>query len=93
MFEDTSSQYVHQDYYNPQHQQQPPQQQPNTFPTYYDPNNFINQQVLMAAGQQLFTNPMASAAIDHYSQSIVNKGKSWVGQNVRMFVMKIRLMF
>ncbi len=47
--------------------------------------NLINQQLLMSAGQQLLTNPMAAAALDAYSQSIVNKGKSWIGNNVFIY--------
>lgn len=37
------------------------------------------QQFLMAAGQQLFTNPMTKAAIDAYSNSLVDKSKTWIG--------------
>lgn len=33
----------------------------------------------MAAGEQLFTNPMTKAAIDAYTGSLVDKSKSWIG--------------
>ena len=49
--------------------------------------NFLNQQMLLTAGQQLLTNPMAAAAIDQYGQNLVNKGKSWVGSNVRLYTL------
>lgn len=82
LFEDTSSPQYHQqpDFF----QQSMPQQQSTSFaPGGYGINsNLINQQVLMAAGQQLLSNPMATAAFEHYSQTVVTKGKSWIGQNV-----------
>lgn len=33
----------------------------------------------MAAGEQLFTNPMTKAAIDAYTGSLVDKSKTWIG--------------
>ena len=37
------------------------------------------QQFLMAAGEQLLSNPMTKAAIDAYSQSLVDRSKTWIG--------------
>lgn len=45
---------------------------------------FSNQQFLMAAGQQLLSNPMTAAAIDAYSQSLVDKSKGWMG-NIKQY--------
>ncbi|XP_075678216.1 yip1d-interacting factor 1 isoform X2 [Dermatophagoides pteronyssinus] len=45
---------------------------------------FPNQQFLMAAGQQLLSNPMTAAAIDAYSQSLVDKSKGWMG-NIKQY--------
>jgi hypothetical protein len=60
----------------------------NTFvPQMYGQNppnasNLFNQQLLLTAGQQLLSNPMAAAALDQYGHNLVTKGKSWVGSNV-----------
>ena len=43
-----------------------------------NPFGGTNQQFLMAAGEQLLTNPMTKAAIDAYSQSLVDKSKTWI---------------
>lgn len=52
-----------------------PQQQGPGFGAAFAPQ----QQFLMAAGEQLFTNPMTKAAIDAYSQSLVDRGTTWIG--------------
>lgn len=44
-----------------------------------------NQQFLMAAGQHLLSNPMTAAAIDAYSQSLVDKSKGWLGNLKQYF--------
>lgn len=46
---------------------------------------FSNQQFLMAAGQQLLSNPITAAAIDAYSQSLADKSKGWMGHFKQYF--------
>lgn len=46
---------------------------------------FSNQQFLMAAGQQLLSNPITAAAIDAYSQSLADKSKGWMGNFKQYF--------
>jgi hypothetical protein len=86
LFEDTSGQqFVPQ---TDSYESQSHMSNANTFmPQTYgmSSQNLINQQLLMSAGQQLLTNPMAAAALDAYSQSIVNKSKSWIGNNVKYY--------
>lgn len=79
--------------------QQRPPSVPNQFNSFYQPqqppplsqpdknnfgNVFANQQFLVSAGQQLLSNPMTAAAIDAYSQSLVDKSKGYIG-NVWIF--------
>ncbi|CAG2100107.1 unnamed protein product [Medioppia subpectinata] len=86
LFEDTSAQH-----FNQQNTYDPYMNSGNTFmPQMYGQNpsnapNLFNQQLLLTAGQQLLANPMAAAAIDQYGQNLVNKGKSWVGSNVKYY--------
>lgn len=57
-------------------------------------NVFANQQFLMSAGQQLLSNPMTAAAIDAYSQSLVDKSKGWIGNvNIRFASPLLILLF
>lgn len=64
--------------------QPPPQagQPPTGFAAGFGPQ----QQFLMAAGEQLFTNPMTKAAIDAYTGSLVDKSKTWIGGVIRTFM-------
>ncbi|XP_054169216.1 protein YIF1B-A-like [Oppia nitens] len=85
LFEDTSAQFDAHNTYDPY------MNSGNNFvPQMFNQNmgnasNLFNQQLILTAGQQLLTNPMAAAAIDQYGQNLVNKGKSWVGSNLKYY--------
>lgn len=44
----------------------------------------MNQQFLMATGQQLLSNPVTAAAIDAYGKTLMNRGQGWV-DSVRVY--------
>lgn len=94
--------------YVPGQQQAPPIMTPSGFssPQQPQPQAFaaasaMNQQFLMAAGQQILSNDLAAAAVATYSQSIMNKGLGWaekvlvvlVDEKILIFVFLISLNF
>lgn len=94
LFEDTSTMSSNSynntsnDYYMPQASYSQTQPFPSGHfypPPQFQPDNYINQQVLMSAGAQIIKDQVATAA-NFYSQDIVNKSKSWLGHNVRFIL-------
>ena len=83
LFEDTSGQHFGAPFADPYANSGNSFAQPMYSPNAGNAPNFLNQQILLTAGQQILNNPMAAAALDQYGQNLVSKGKSWVGSNVR----------